>query len=101
MEKEMATHSSIFAWRILWTEEPGGLLSMGLHRVRHDWSDLAAAVQLNDLIYFQMHYISHTLHSHICFVYVCVCLGGAWSEKKRVDSLYNPGSGRKVYAQLL
>ena len=41
LEKEMATHSSIFAWRILWTEEPGGLLSMGLHRVGHDWSDLA------------------------------------------------------------
>ena len=43
MEKEMATHSSILAWRIPGTAEPGGLLSMGLHRVRHDWSDLAAA----------------------------------------------------------
>ena len=41
MEKEMATHSSTFAWRILWTEEPGGLLSMGSQRVGHDWSDLA------------------------------------------------------------
>ena len=40
-EKEMATHSSTLAWRILWTEEPGGLLSTGSHRVRHDWSDLA------------------------------------------------------------
>ena len=40
-EMEMATHSSILAWRISWTEEPGGLLSMGSHRVRHDWSDLA------------------------------------------------------------
>ena len=37
----MTTHSNILAWRILWREEPGGLLSMGLHRVRHDWSDLA------------------------------------------------------------
>ena len=36
LEKEIATHSSILAWRILWMEEPGGLLSMGLHRVRHD-----------------------------------------------------------------
>ena len=43
LEKEMATHSSILAWRIPGTEEPGGLLSMGLHRVRHDWSYLAAA----------------------------------------------------------
>ena len=42
-EKEMATHSSILAWRIPGTEEPGGLLSMGSHRVGHDWNDLAAA----------------------------------------------------------
>ena len=37
----MATHSSILVWRIPWIEEPGGLLSMGSHTVRHDWSDLA------------------------------------------------------------
>ena len=37
MEKEMATHSSILAWRIPWTEEPGGLQSMGSQKVRHDW----------------------------------------------------------------
>ena len=43
LEKKMATHSSILAWRILGTAEPGGLPSMRLHRVRHDWSDLAAA----------------------------------------------------------
>ena len=36
LEKEMATHSSILAWRIPGTEEPGGLLSMGSHRVSHD-----------------------------------------------------------------
>ena len=35
-EKEMATHSSILAWEISWTEEPGGLQSMGSQRVRHD-----------------------------------------------------------------
>ena len=34
--EEMATHSNILAWRVLWTEEPGGLLSMGSHRVGHD-----------------------------------------------------------------
>ena len=43
LEKEMAMHSSVLAWRIPGTVEPGGLLSMGLHRVWHDWSDLAAA----------------------------------------------------------
>ena len=36
LEKEVATHSSILAWEIPWTEEPGGLPSMGLHRVGHD-----------------------------------------------------------------
>ena len=44
LEKEMATHSSILARRIPGTGEPGGLPSMGSHRVGHDWSDLAAAV---------------------------------------------------------
>ena len=39
----MATHSSVLAWRIPGMGEPGGLPSMGLHRVRHDWSNLAAA----------------------------------------------------------
>ena len=44
LEKEMATHSSVLAWRIPGMGEPGGLLSMGFHRVRHGGSDLAAAV---------------------------------------------------------
>ena len=43
LEKEMATHSSVLAWRIPGTGEPGGLPSVGSHRVGHDWSDLAAA----------------------------------------------------------
>ena len=43
LEKEMATHSSVLAWRILGTGEPGGLPSMGSHRVGHDWSNWAAA----------------------------------------------------------
>ena len=43
LEKEMATHSSVLAWRIPGTEEPVGLPSMGSHRVGHDWSNLAAA----------------------------------------------------------
>ena len=38
LEKEMATHPSILAWRIPWTEEPGGLQSKGLQRVGHDWA---------------------------------------------------------------
>jgi len=42
--KDMATHSSVLAWRIPGTEEPGGLPSKGSHRAGHDWSNLAAAV---------------------------------------------------------
>ena len=43
LEKEMATHSSVLAWRIPGTGEPGGLSSMESHGVGHDWSDSAAA----------------------------------------------------------
>ena len=51
LEKEMATHSSVLAWRIPGTGEPGGLPSLGSHRVRHDWSDLAAAAGYNMMSY--------------------------------------------------
>ena len=49
LEKEMATHSSVLAWRIPGIGEPGGLLSMGSHRVRHDCSDLAAAAAAEEI----------------------------------------------------
>ena len=41
LEKGMATHSSVLSWKIPWTEEPGGLQSIGAHGVKHDWRDLA------------------------------------------------------------
>ena len=44
--EEMETHPSILAWRVPWTEEPGGLQSIGLHRVGHDGNDLAQAQRL-------------------------------------------------------
>ena len=47
LEKAMATHSSVLAWRILGTGEPGGLPSVGSHRVRHDWSNLVAGKPIN------------------------------------------------------
>ena len=49
LEKEMATHSSVLAWTIPGTGEPGGLPSMGSHRVGHDWSDLAAAAAAEEI----------------------------------------------------
>ena len=54
LEKEMGTHSSVLAWRIPGTGEPGGLLSMGSHRVGHDWSDLAAAAGVLQGKYFNL-----------------------------------------------
>ena len=47
LEYEMATHSSVLAWRIPGTGKPGGLPSMGSHRVGYDWSDLAAAAAIS------------------------------------------------------
>ena len=44
LEKEMATHSSILAWEILWTEEPVTLQSMGLQRVRYNWASDPEAI---------------------------------------------------------
>ena len=50
LEKEMATHPSVLAWRIPGMGEPGGLPSMGSHRVGHDWSDLEAAAAVSNAL---------------------------------------------------
>ena len=62
MEKAMASHSSTFAWRIPWMEEPGGLPSTGSHRAGHDWSDAAAAAAAHwkVVLTFLLHWIRHT-----------------------------------------
>ena len=52
LEKEMASHSSVLAWRIPGMVEPGGLPSMGSHRVGHNWSDLAAAAAVGLKVLF-------------------------------------------------
>ena len=58
----MATHSSVLAWRIPGTGEPGGLPSMGSHRVGHDWSDLAAAAANNSIgLFFLLFFLFETL----------------------------------------
>ena len=72
----MATHSSVLAWRIPGTGEPGGLLSLGSHRVGHDWSDLAAAAAVNRPLPwlparatapFCEHHLSNCLFFCFCF----------------------------------
>ena len=72
LEKEMATHSSVLAWRIPGTAGPGGLRSMGSHRVGHNWSNLAA------------------VSNHIEFVFMClvaICLSSL--EKCLLKSFTN------------
>ena len=68
LEKEMATYSSVLAWRIPGTGEPGGLPSMGSHRVRHNWSDLAAVLWYNQYYAFSdlytLHFMSAFLESN-------------------------------------
>ena len=61
LEKEMATHSSVLAWRIPGTGEPSRLPSMRSHGVRHDWSDLAAAAAA--LFCYQLHSYTVSLAS--------------------------------------
>ena len=56
--EEMATHSSVIAWRIPGMGEPGGLPSMGSHRIRHDWSNLAAAAAIRHVTYFSLKIIT-------------------------------------------
>ena len=56
LEKEMATHSSVLAWRIPGMGEPDGLPSMGSHRVGRDWSDLAAAAAAGYFSRLELHF---------------------------------------------
>ena len=49
LEKGMATHSSILVWRIPWTEEPGGLQSMGLQRIGHNWATKHASQDCSEI----------------------------------------------------
>ena len=74
MEKEMATHSSVLAWRIPWTEKPGGLQSMGSYRVGHDWSDLAAAaVAFLEYIFTYFFIWPHQVFIAACGIFDASC----------------------------
>ena len=66
LEKEVATHSSVLAWRIPGMGEPGGLPSMGSHKVGHDWSDLAAA--LTEKIWFYINCNSCSARHFVCLM---------------------------------
>ena len=67
LEEDMATHSSILAWRIPWIEEPGGLQSMGSQRVRHDWATNHSTAHLY-ILRGKVH-ITPILKSIVIFLY--------------------------------
>ena len=102
LEKEMATHSSVPAWRIPGTGEPGGLLSMGSHRVGHDWSDLAAAAAADsEFIPVKRleQFLGHTEHSrnisgcynYYLFQVICgqVCCWFQHKSRCSINGSYN------------
>ena len=71
LEKEMAAHSSVLAWRIPGTGKLLGLPSMGSHRGRHDWSDLAAAVIFTYVRYQPQRWITTQIWNLLSWVYKC------------------------------
>ena len=77
LEKEIATHSSILAWKIPWTEEPGGLQSIGLQRVGHDW---ATAPNQREFL-FTVSFSTYCLCAKT-FLCVSVCLNNFFLIKK-------------------
>ena len=84
LKKEMAAHSSILAWRITGTADPGGLPSMGSHRVGNDWSDLAAAAAINIILCVQTNDLRHPIA--VCHVLNCFSV----SNSMRPYGLYSP-----------
>ena len=88
LEKEMAIHSSVLAWRIPGTGEHGRLLSLGSHRVGHDWSDLAAAaVSIWKVVQYHMSVGNCKLKWG-----AATCLLEWWKSKK----LSRPKAGKDV-----
>ena len=96
LEKEMATHSSVLAWRIPGMAEPGGLPSLGSHRVGHDWSNLAAAARIPSppLALFvvmlpKVHLTSHSRMSDSRWVITSLWLSWSWRSFLYSSSVYS------------
>ena len=81
LEKEMATHSSILAWKIPWTEDPGRLQSMGSQRVRHDWASSLNFTGIHTFVLYvcvsisalQVRYLYHFSRFHIYVIIYDIC----------------------------
>ena len=105
----MATHSSVLAWRIPGTREPGGLTPMGSHRVGHDWSDLAAAAaaavkrcQLASHLlevscqYFEKHLFTHMTNFKWVWTGEEGTHRGQWAKSGDIHGCHNGAGGRWV-----
>ena len=78
----MATHSSLLAWRIPWTEEPGGLQSMGSRRVRHNWSDWAHTQRRPMRTWCLQKFLHEVRRKRVYTAYSCRWISaGDWSQK--------------------
>ena len=78
LEEGRTTHSSILAWKIPWTEEPGGLQSMGSQRVRQDWSDLAL-MQWTTYLFPKWEKTESALYYQYCF-----CVYTVWEHVRNI-----------------
>ena len=92
LEKEMASHSSILAWRVPGTGEPVGLPSMGLHRVRHNWSDLAVAAAFCD----SQHTWQNRESISNCFIYWISILKVCVNINKPLNILNKKGKSLEI-----
>ena len=72
LEKGMATQSSILAWKLPWTEEPGGLQSLGLQRVEHDWvtKRVRNMLQITQVIMQELRFVSIVCHFKVHIFYI-------------------------------
>ena len=99
-----ATHFNILAWRISWTEEPGGLQSTGLHRIRHDWSNLACTHILNTYLFWD-----HSILQFLSFLFsslpssplsFCFFLSPFLKKKKKISFFPVMGSFLKISLEI-
>ena len=93
LEKEMATHSSVLAWRIPGMAEPGGLPSLGSHRVGHDWSNLAAAAVAVYICQCYSLTLSHPLlllclQVHFLHLHLYLCPANRFIRTIFLDSIF-------------
>ena len=114
IEEEMATNSSILAWKIPWTEELGGLQSMGSQRVRHDWATEGVHAYLMSLrlpcpekeasvLMIWEQYYSASFYTSLIFIFICLfmylaepCLSwGLWTLLVEACGIWFPDQGLK------